>query len=344
MSRFSLIAFLSVGCATHGGSETAPPWTDGVSTLAGAANPGMVDGDRDVARFRNPVNIAVGPDGNIYVADFDNDRIRMVEEDGTTSTLIQQKGFAKPFGITFAGGTMYVTTDNDATGAHHVGKSGSVWRVDIAAKHATEIVDSIGMPRGIFALADGRLAVADYENHVVEIVDTHGNVTPLAGQRGVAGFADGAGKAAAFNIPYGLVQRSDGKLIVCDAGNNRLRLVGLDGSVSTLAGTGTAGFADGAMAGAMLSYPEGIAQDKSGTLYISDRGNLRVRRIASGMMDTIAGDGKSGYVDDDDKLASEFQGLEGISVLPDASWVYVADGTQGTSLLSNRVRVIKMTE
>jgi len=334
------------GCAAHNpGDEPAPPWTDGVSTLAGAEKAGYIDGDRDVGRFSNPVNVAVGPDGRIYVADFENDKIRVVDGDGTSSTLISQKGFAKPFAMTFLGGTMYVTTDNNNQGVHVFGKTGSVWKVDLVAKRATEIVDSIGMPRGIVALADGRLVVSDYENHVIDLIDTAGNVTVLAGQAGVAGYADGTGAAAAFNIPYGMVLRSDGTLIVCDAGNNRLRTVSLAGAVSTIAGTGTAGFADGAMAGAMLSYPEGIAQDSHGTLYIADRNNHRVRRIASGMMDTIAGDGKAEYADNDDPLASGFSGgLEGIAVLPDASWVYVADGTGGMGLPSNRIRVVKMTK
>ncbi len=328
----------------HGGDGGAPAFTDGVSTLAGAADSGYVDGDRDVARFHNPVNVAVGPDGLIYVADFDNNKIRVVDEDGTTSTLIAQQGFARPFGMAFAGSTLWVTTDANKGGVHVAGKTGSIWRVDIGAKTATEIADSIGMPRGIAPLKDGRLAVADYENHVVEIVDTAGNVTPLAGTFGTPGYADGPGAAALFAVPYGIVQRGDGALVVADHDNNRLRVVGLDGTVTTLAGTGTAGYADGAMTGAMFDHPQGLAIAPSGDLFVTDSDNYRVRRIVGSTIDTIAGDGKSGYADDDDSLASEFQGLEGLSVKPDESMVYVSDGTRGTALLSNRVRQIKLTK
>jgi len=335
---------ITAGCATHGGSGDAPPFTDGVSTLAGAADAGYVDGDRDVARFHNPTNVAVGPDGHIYVADFDNNKIRLVDEDGNTVTLIAQQGFAKPFGMAFAGSTLWVTTDSNKQGIHVEKKTGSVWRIDIAAHSAVEVADSIGMPRGIAPLKDGRIALSDYENHVLLIMDTAGNVVPLAGQLGVAGFADGIGEAAAFNEPYGLVQRGDGKLIVADYGNNRLRVVGLDGSVSTLAGTGTAGFADGAMTGAMFNHPQGIAIANNGDLFVTDSDNFRVRRIVGSTIDTIAGDGKSGYSDQDDSLSSEFQGLEGIAVKGDESMVYVADGTRGTALQSNRVRQVLLSK
>src|SRR2546426_7611410 len=99
--RFTLVIASLVGCAAQepnsdGGSK-APPWTNGVSTVAGAAEPGYVDGSRDVARFKNPANVAYGPDGKIYVADYDNNKLRVVETDGTTSTVIAQKTFAQPF-------------------------------------------------------------------------------------------------------------------------------------------------------------------------------------------------------------------------------------------------------
>ena len=329
---------------SQGGDGSAPPFTDGVSTLAGAAEAGYVDGDRDHARFHNPVDVAVGPNGKIYVADFDNNLIRVVEDDGTTSTFIKQQGFARPFGLAFAGNVLYITTDANNHGVHVAKLTGSVWRADINAKIAVEVADSIGMPRGIAPLKDGRVAVADYENHVIEIVDGTGKATVIAGAVGSAGYADGAGASARFNIPYAMVQRADGKLVVCDQGNNRLRVVGLDGATSTLAGTGTAGFADGAMAGAMLNHPEGLAQDSKGNLYVTDFDNYRVRRIVGTTIDTIAGDGKSGYADEDDSLSSEFQGLEGLGVASDGSMVYVADGTRGTALASNRVRQIKLTK
>ncbi len=350
MSRIHLaISILVAGCASTGGggggsgSGHAPPFTNGVSTLAGDAEAGYVDGSRDIARFHNPVGVAYGPDGKIYVADFDNGKIRVVTSDGTTSTLIAQQGFCRPFGLAFAGQTLYATTDCNAAGQHSPLTTGSVWKIDVGAKTATEIADSIGMPRGIAVLSSGKLALSDYENHVVELLDpASGQVTLLAGAKGSAGMADGVGAAARFNQPYALVQRSDGKLVVVDQMNNRIRLVGLDGSVSTMAGTGQAGYADGAMTGAMFSAPEGIAMAGNGDLFVTDLGNYRVRRISGSTIDTIAGDGMGGYIDDDNRLASELYGLEGITVKPDGSMVYVADGGRGDDVPFNRVRQIKM--
>jgi sugar lactone lactonase YvrE len=224
------------------------------------------------------------------------------------------------------------------------GMTGSVWRIDIGGKTATIIANAIGRPRGLAALSDGRIAMADYEHHVIETLDVHtGAVTVLAGTWNEKGFADGLGAAARFDIPYSLVQRADGKLIVTDYGNNKLRIVGLDGTVTTFAGT-TQGFQDGAMSGAKFFHPQGLAMTANGDLYVSDLGNYRVRKISSdgAAVDTIAGDGMGGYLDDDDRLASEVYGLEGLSVKPDGSMVYLADGTRGEALPYNRIRQINM--
>jgi sugar lactone lactonase YvrE len=346
-SALSLAFAGLVGCAGMGGGGDdggggLGPFTNGVSTLTGSSEPGFVDGARGTARLSNPVNVAVGPDGKIYVADFDNGKLRVVDTDGSTSTLIAEKGFSRPFGLAFSGSTLFVTTDSDTTG-HAPMKTGSVWRVDINAKTATLIKADLGMPRGIAVLTDGRLALSDYENHVVEILDPRSlQMTPLAGTFGAKGFADGVGAAARFNQPYGIVQRSDGKLVVLDELNNRIRIVGLDGTVTTMAGTGQAGFADGPMTNGMFSAPEGLAMDRNGVLYITDTNNFRIRRINGTTLDTIGLDGKPGYIDDDDPMKGEAYGLEGLSVTPDGSMVYVADGNRGEDQPHNYVRQIKL--
>ena len=326
------------------GGEDVPPFTDGVSTLTGAGEAGNVDGPRGTARLNNPVNVAFGPDGMLYVADFDNHTIRRVDAStGETSTVIAQQNFRKPFGMAFAAnGILYVTTDDNPSGGHGA-MSGSVWRVDVNAKTAAPIATNIGRPRGIAVLADGRLVVSDYQHHVVQTVNaTTGAVTLLAGAWDQKGMADGAGDLARFSTPYGLVVRSDGTLLVADYDNDRLRTITLTGQVATFAGTGTAGFADGATGTAKLNQPQGLAITSSGDVFISDAGNFRVRRIKGGEVDTVAGDGTGGYRDDDDRLASQLFGLEGIAVTPDGKTVFVADGGRGEPVPYNRVRSIKM--
>lgn len=345
-----LLAASLTACATHGGNmmggddtgDSCTPVGAGVGTLGGDAEAGYVDGNRCTARYHNPVNVAVAPDGKIYVADFDNGKLRVMDADGNTSTAVTQDNFQRPFGIAFApDGTMYVTTDNDPSKKHDT-MSGSIWKVDPSAKTATPIVSDIGRPRGLFVLKDGRLVATDYENHVVEIVDPNtGGVTPLAGTFGAAGFADGAGAAARFSAPYGVVQRKDGSLVVIDYDNQKLRVVTLAGAVTTMAGT-DAGFADGSMSDAKFNHPQGLTIDAADNIYLTDTDNFRVREISGSTITTIAGDGKDGYLDNVDPLQAEFHGLEGLSVTPDGSKVYVADGTRGEDVPYNHVRVITL--
>jgi len=322
--------------------DSCSPVGAGVSTMGGDAEAGYVDGNRCDARFHNPVNVAVAPDGKIYVADFDNGKLRVMDAAGNTSTAVTQQGFVRPFGIAFAAdGTMYVSTDNDTKGAHNP-MSGTIWRVDPAAKTATPIVENIGRPRGLFVLEDGRLVATDYENHVVELVDPGtGGVTQLAGTWGAKGFADGAGAAARFASPYGVVQRKDGSLVVNDWENQKLRVVTLDGTVTTMAGT-SGGFADGSMTEAKFNHPQGLAIDASGNMYLTDTDNFRIREISGSTVMTIAGDGTDGYLDADDPAQAEFHGIEGLGVTADGSKVYVADGTRGEDVPYNHVRVITL--
>lgn len=356
-----LIAGLFAGCASNsssmgddaggggggdgggGGGDGDLPFTSGVSTLSGAAEAGYVDGARKVAKFSNPVNVAYH-DGKLYVADFDNGKLRVIDVNThVTSTVIDQKGFARPFGLAFApDGTLYVSTDNNQAGGHDP-MSGTIWNVDVHARTATVVANAVGRPRGLAVLADGRLAVADYLHHVIELVDVHtGKATTIAGAFDVKGMVDGAGTAARFSTPYNLVMGSDGKLVVTDFDNNRLRLVGLDGTTTTLSGATQAGSTDGAMVTARFSHPQGMSAAANGDIYLTDLGNYRVRRISGDTVATVAGNGTGGWGDNDDPLASELYGLEGLSVVPDGSMVYVADGNRGDSVPFNRVRQVKL--
>jgi len=322
-------------------TETPPAFTNGVSTLAGVSVAGDVDGPRDVVRFSNPVNVAYR-NGVLYVADFDNGKLRAIDlATNVTSTIVGLTEFQRPFGLAFApDGTLYVSTDNDAGGGHSP-TSGTIWRVDVAAKTATVVANAIGRPRGIAVMTDGRIAAADYLHHVVEIVDpADGQVTVIAGVLDQPGYADGVGSAARFTNPYGIVVRGDGAFVVTDYGNDLLRLVAPDGSVSAFAGAPTPGYADGALADARFSRPQGLSMANDGSIYLTDTGNFRVRRIVGGQVETVAGDGVGGYLDGDDLLAARLYGLEGLSIVPDGSMLYVADGNRGEADPYNRVRQV----
>jgi DNA-binding beta-propeller fold protein YncE len=330
------------------GSQRPPITAKGASTLAGWADPGYLDGDRQVNLFRNPTNVILGPDNKVYVADFDNGKIRAVDQSGNATTVVSQPTFARPFGLAFIGSTLYVGTDNNCSGQHDpldstAQMSGAIWRVEIATQAATCLAGDIGRPRGLASLGDGRLAVSDYAHHMIRIFDpASATFTPLAGTFNAKGLADGNGAAAMFDTPYGMVFAA-GRLVVADWGNHKLRTVNLDGSVSSIAGGGQ-GFADGAMANAKLNHPQGIAVAANGDLFITDIDNFRVRRIAAdaSTIQTIAGDGNGGYKDSEDAGEAQFFGLEGLSVSSDGKTVFVADGDRGGSEPYNRVRVIKL--
>ena len=318
------------------------PFTKGVSTLAGVADPGFVDGDRNAARFNNPVNVAYGPDGMVYVADFDNNKIRAVDANGRVTTIVAQNGFMRPFGLAFASdGTLFISTDNDQNGAHDP-MSGSVWRVNLGATTATIVANAIGRPRGIAMLGDGRLALSDDEHAVVRLLDpSTGTLLDLAGTWDTVGYADAIGPAARFATPYAIALRGDGTLVVADQGNNRIRVVALDGSVTTLAGS-TAGYVDATLAHSQFDHPQAIIVAANGDIYVTDLDNFRVRRLRGDSVTTLVGDGIGGYKDADDPLAAEVFGIEGIALSADGQTLCIADGNRGNPVPFNRVRVVDL--
>jgi DNA-binding beta-propeller fold protein YncE len=322
-------------------SDYDVPFTSGTSTVAGGPDTGWADGPRKQARFWNPVNVAYR-DGRLYVADFDNNKIRVIDlESFATSTLVAQQGFERPFGLAFApDGTLYVSTDNDENGKHSL-MTGAIWRIAPGSRSATLIVSGIGRPRGLAVLPDGRLAAADYVHHVVEIVDpSTGIVSPLAGTWDASGMTDGRGAQARFAAPYGIAVTSDGVLVVADYDNHALRLLTPDGITTTLTGSGARGFRDGDVDTAMFQRPQAVAITANGDIYVADSDNFRIRRIVEATVQTIAGDGTAGYRDSDDPLKSRLYGLEGLAVVPDGSMVYVADGSRGEDLPFHRIRQV----
>lgn len=189
--------------------------------------------------------------------------------------------------------------------------------------HLETLVDSgLADPYGVAVDNQGNIYFSEGgERNMVSVLGADGGARVLAG--GTEGYRDGVGAAASFHTPSGVALDAHGNLYVADTGNHAIRKVAPDGTVSTLAGSGIAGFADGQGAQAQFNGPVGVAVDMDGVVYVADTYNDRIRRIApDGSVTTLAGTGRPGFADGTWDVA-QFDTPCGIAVGKDG--VYVAD-------------------
>ena len=245
LSLLVFIACLLAACAKEAGPARTPAgWRASVSTVAGDGSPGFQDGAARGARFNDPFGLAVARDGSVYVADAgESNRIRKITPTGEVSTLAGgREGFA------------------DGAGA----------------------VASFNTPSALAADGEGNLYVADTGNNRVRKISPDGNVTTLAGD-GTEGFRDGPAAQAEFDAPVGVAVDREGNVYVADTYNDRVRVVTKDGSVRTVAGAGSHGYADGdALTAALFDTPCAVAVSDAGEVYVADTGNNRLRKITIG--------------------------------------------------------------
>ena len=252
-----------------------------VSTLVGTGTGGFSD-----QQVNNPYGIIFGPDGALYFCDLDNQRIRRLDlrtRRMTTMAGNGEKGYGGDGG--------------PATAA------------------------SLNMPHEIQFDAHGHLYIAERDNHVVRKVDGGtGTISTLAGT-GVAGFSgDGAPAARAqLRQPHSIVIDRQGRLLICDIGNQRIRNVDLAaGTIATYAGTGVAQPpSDGApVKGTPLNGPRTMVLDERGDLYLALREGNAIYRIATGTqtLHHVAGTGKQGFSGDGGPArAAELAGPKGLA-------------------------------
>ena len=221
-----------------------------VLDAAGTGVAGYRNGPTAEAQFSSPNAVAVGPDGTVYVGDAGNLRIRAISPSGTVSTL--------------AGS----------------GQAGYVDGVGTAARFASTGAIIVG--------PDGTLYVPDRDNNVVRKVTRDGVVSTYAGT-GHRAHVDGPRGIAEFNAPQrGGGADAAGNVYVLDTGDNGIRKIAPDGSVSTVAGTGQPGFRDGPADQALFSTDIlGVIANAQGDLFVMDAGNHRVRKISSGSVSTL---------------------------------------------------------
>lgn len=233
-----------------------------------------------------------------------------------TTTAGLKGEFGEPFGIAVKGADLYVSD----------GQSGKVWLVK--GDSTSVFAEGLDTPSGIAFDASGNLIVADAGSNTIKSIDTKGQITLVAGTEGHSGFADGDAAASLFNGPIGVAVGKEGKILVADTYNDRIRVIE-NGKVSTLAGS-TFGFADGTGTDAKFETPCGLAVWQGGIL-VADAGNLRVRVVESdGHVWTLAGSGGLG-LKDGLLASSSFVQPTAITVGRDGS-LFIADG--------NAIRVI----
>jgi len=280
---------------------TLPSWLSlspgsnySITTVAGDGNATFADGNSTTASFNIPFGVAVDSSGNIFVADEMNNKIRKIDSSGNVTTV------AGDGNATFA--------DGNSTTA------------------------SFKYPTGVALDGSGNIFVSDYGNNKIRKIDTSGNVTTVAGT-GVMGFADGNSTTAKFGQPTGVALDGSGNIFVADYGSNKIRKIDSSGNVTTVAGDGTATFADGNSTTASFKDPYGVALDSSGNIFVSDTHNHRIRKIdINGNVTTVAGTGNATFADGNSTTAS-FNNPTGIAVDSSGN-IFVADW------LNNRIRKI----
>ncbi len=218
-----------------------------ISTFAGtdASGNGGDGGPAASAQLGRVSGVAVGPDGAVYITDHASGTLRVVR-DGTITTLL----------------------------------------TDLRA------------PTGVAVDGQGNVYVADSQNDRIVRVEADGTATTIAGTLDRAGSSGDGGPAteALLDTPFDVAVDTDGNIFIADSRNHRVRRIDADGTITTVAGTGSAGNAgDGGPAtGAQLNTPKAVAVDATGTLYIADTNNYRVRHVGQdGTIETIAGNGES---------------------------------------------------
>jgi hypothetical protein len=265
--------------------------TDGViTTVAGTGEYGFSGdgGPATEAMLAQPTDVAIGFDGSLYIADYYNFRLRRVDGEGMITTV--------------AGTGVYGST----------GDGGPAIEAQIAG------------PSFVTVSPDGGIYLSD--DNRIRRIDNDGVITTVAGT-GVSGYSGDGGLATQARVwgPGNIALAPDGSFYFADTLNNRIRRVGTDGMITTVAGTGSSGFnGDGIRATqAWLKYPSCVALSPAGSLYIADNLNYRVRKVTpDGIITTVAGSGSWSLSDEGDggpATQAKIADPTGIAIAPDGS-------------------------
>jgi uncharacterized protein (TIGR03437 family) len=290
---------------------------------------------RDV--LRAPVSLAFDAAGNLLIADSvpgGPDRLWRYKPNGAVDLLLETgPGLPDLSSIRAVcvdgSGNIYLGGGSSVV---RISPSGSVARVAGGgnfrqfAEGSPALASYLSAPRGLALDPNGDVYFAETMERRVRRLDPSGRLFTVAG--GGASADSGPALEAALSAPLALLRTSDGLLHIADSLGHRVRTLRPAGTISTLAGTGRAGFGgDGLTARyAALSLPSGLAMDSAGNIFISDQGNLRVRRIdPQGRITTVAGSGVRGYFGDGGPALEAQLNFPGALAADAHGYLYIAD-------------------
>lgn len=296
-----------------------------ITTVAGngAAGFGGDGGSATQASLHYPAGVVVDKNGNIYIADRSNNRVRVVDEKGIIQTLAgtgmegvsgdggpaKNAKINRPFGLALDKDQNLYIADRNNNRVRKVTRSGVISTVAgdgsyfFSGDNGPAYRASIAGPTGVAVDSDGNLYIADRNNNRIRVVDSNGLIRTVAGtgQQDYNGDSELA-RETNFYLPFGVALDKDGKLLIIDRSHYVIRRVDTkSGKVETIAGSGKKKFrGDGGPAtGAILNFPHGILVDKNDNIIFSDKSHHRIRRISpDGIIYTIAGNGTRGNLGD----------------------------------------------
>ena len=272
-----------------------------VSTLAGGGDQigaVAINGQGSVASFKYPEDVAVDSAGNVYVGDGNNQLIRKITPGGLVSTFAGSSGttgstdgmgtaalFRNPEGLAVDSSDNIYVADTNNHLIRKITPGGVV--TTLAGGGGTGATDGVGTaayfnkPYGVAVDSNDNIYVADTWNNRIRKITPGGVVTTFAGS-GAVSSTNGVGIAASFNRPYRVAVDSNDNIYVADRDSHMIRKITPEGLVSTLAGDGGTGSADGVGTVATVNNPHGVAVDSNDNIYVADAGNNRIRKITLG--------------------------------------------------------------
>ena len=353
-----ILSMMLAGCDT----TILPTPDDGTSytitTVAGSDSASGDGGLATEAQLTFPYGVAIDSDGNIYIPDTENHRIRKVDTEGIMTTFAGtgEEGYSGdggpateaelnwPTGVAVDGaGNVYIADRNNER-VRRVDPEGIIttfagtgeWGYDSDEDGGPAASALLNWPTGLALDTDGNLYIADEYNNRIRRVDTSGIITTIAGMKrpvleageeeedaGDVG-DDGPATSALLHRPTGVAVDDEGNVYIADRNHHRIRKVDSEGIITTIAGMADEGFSgDGGPAtDAQLDSPSGVAVDGDGYILIADRGNNRIRQIGpDGVITTFPSSEDDG--DESDRAAS-FAAPRGVAVDSDDN-IYVAD-------------------